>query len=243
MEQKGERIPEHIAIIMDGNGRWATQHGLPRIEGHKEGAKTVRRVVEACARRGVKILTLFAFSRDNWGRPEEEIEALFSLLHQYLHLELPTLMKEKIRFRMIGDRSLLPEQIRQDLQEVESATQNNSRMLLNVAINYSGREEIVRAAQRLCEKVEQGKLQSSTISPEDFRKELYTNGMADPDLLIRTSNEYRLSDFLLWQVAYSELFFTPTLWPDFTEEDLNEAIDNYQKRERRFGRVQVPDEK
>lgn len=243
MTQKGERIPEHIAIIMDGNGRWATQHGLPRIEGHKEGAKAVRRVVEACARRGVKILTLFAFSRDNWGRPEEEIETLFSLLHQYLHLELPTLMKEKIRFRMIGDRSLLPEQIRQDLQEVESATQNNSRMLLNVAINYSGREEIVRAAQRLCEKVEQGKLQSSTISLEDFRKELYTNGMADPDLLIRTSNEYRLSDFLLWQVAYSELFFTPTLWPDFTEEDLNEAIVNYQKRDRRFGRVRVPDEK
>jgi len=243
MEQKVARIPEHIAIIMDGNGRWATQRGLPRVEGHKEGARAVRRVVEACARQGVKILTLFAFSRDNWRRPEEEIGALFSLLHQYLHSELPTLMKEKIRFRMIGDRSLLPRQILKDLQKVEKATQNNSRMLLNVAINYSGREEIVRAVQRLCEKVEQGKLHASTLSQEDFRKELYTNGLPDPDLLIRTSNEYRLSDFLLWQVAYSELFFTPTLWPDFTEEDLNQAIAEYQKRERRFGRVQVPDEK
>jgi len=141
MEQKVARIPEHIAIIMDGNGRWATQRGLPRVEGHKEGARAVRRVVEACARQGVKILTLFAFSRDNWRRPEEEIGALFSLLHQYLHSELPTLMKEKIRFRMIGDRSLLPRQILKDLQKVEKATQNNSRMLLNVAINYSGREE------------------------------------------------------------------------------------------------------
>ncbi|MGH8104116.1 MAG: isoprenyl transferase [bacterium] len=233
------RLPHHIAIIMDGNGRWAQQRGLSRVQGHREGAVAVRRVVEECAGIGVPVLTLYAFSTENWSRPEEEISALFFLLKEYLQKELATLQKNGIRLRIIGDAGALPPDVRREIAKVETTTALNTGLLLVLAINYGGREDILQAARRLAQRYTHGDISAEDFNEENFERELYTGDLPEPDLLIRTSREFRLSNFLLWQCAYTEFYVTPTLWPDFGVEELHAAIREYQGRERRFGRVPV----
>ena len=224
-------MPKHIAIVMDGNGRWAKKRGLPRILGHRAGAKTVRRIVEASAKLGVKALTLYAFSTENWGRPAGEVGGLMKLFERYLVSELENLHGNNIRLRMIGEFSRLPQTTKDKLKKVIHQTENNTGLTLNLAVNYGSRQEIVRAANLAFEK------KGAKIKEADIGENLYTAGMPDPDLVIRTSGEMRISNFLLWQIAYSEFYFTGTLWPDFKAEDLYEAIIDFQKRERRFGGV------
>ncbi len=222
-------MPEHIAVVMDGNGRWAKKRGLPRILGHRAGVKAVRNIVEVCAKLKIKILTLYAFSTENWARPKTEINSLMVLLKTYLRQELKNLQKNNIRLNVIGDISKLPQGTKTELDKVIKKTSKNSGLLLNLALNYGGRQEIVRAVNLLLGK----KLKE--IKEKDLADNLYTEGIPDPDLFIRTSGEKRLSNFLLWQLAYSELYFTEVLWPDFKENDFNSAIAEYQKRNRRFG--------
>jgi undecaprenyl diphosphate synthase len=224
-------IPAHIAIIMDGNGRWAKKRGLPRIFGHRAAMKTVREIVTACADLGVRALTLYAFSTENWVRPEKEISGLMSLLRAYLKSELKTMTKNNIRLSVIGDISKLPAAASKELLATIERTKNNTGMVLNLALNYGGRDDIVRAARKAVEKGMKG------LDEASFGELLDTAGLPDPDLMIRTSGEMRLSNFLLWQLAYSEIYVTPVLWPDFKAKHLNEAILDYQKRERRFGGV------
>jgi undecaprenyl diphosphate synthase len=231
------RLPAHIAIIMDGNGRWAKNRHLPRVSGHRAGVQAVRSTVETCAQLGLQALTLYAFSVENWKRPRAEVETLWRLLRHYLGAELPTMMKQDIRFAAIGRVDALPAFVRGELDEVIRRTENNRGLRLNLAINYGGRAEIVDAVKALLEDVRAGRAE---IDEAAISARLYTAGMPDPDLLIRTSGEMRVSNFLLWQIAYAELYVTHTLWPDFTRAELLEAILDYQRRDRRFGGLGPP---
>jgi len=231
-----DRLPRHVAVIMDGNGRWAAQRHLPRVEGHRAGIESVRDVVECSARLGIQVLTLYAFSVENWKRPAMEVSTLMSLLKRYLRLELNTLIRNNIRFNVIGREEELARDIRNELKAAEVKTADRTGMLFNIALNYGGRAEIVEAAKRLL---------SAGVKPEDLDEQrfagfLYTAGQPDPDLLIRTSGEIRVSNFLLWQIAYAEIWVTDTLWPDFRKRDLLEAILAYQKRDRRYGGITQP---
>ncbi len=232
------RLPRHVAIIMDGNGRWAKRRGLRRVRGHAEGAESVRVVVRLARRLGLDYLTLYAFSEENWQRPSLEIRALMNLLLRYLRQELRELRENNILLRAIGDLQRLPENVQKELARVEEATRDGAKMTLSLALSYGGRSEIVQAAQSLAQDLVAGRLRPEDINPESFSSRLYTAGMPDPDFLIRTSGEYRLSNFLLWQTAYTELYFTDTLWPDFREDEFIKALLEYQHRDRRFGLTQ-----
>jgi undecaprenyl diphosphate synthase len=231
------RLPRHVAVIMDGNGRWAQQRGLSRVEGHRRGKDSVRAVVEASRRIGIQYLSLFAFSTENWFRPRREVNALMSLLRRYLRSELPKLMKNEIRLLVIGDIKRLPVPLQHDLQATIEATRNNRRMTVLLAVSYGGREDIVQAARKLARDACAGRVDPEEIDEGCFGGYLGSAGIPDPDLLIRTSGEMRISNFFLWQLAYSEIYITPTLWPDFREKQFLAALEHYQQRERRFGRV------
>ena len=231
-------IPAHIAIIMDGNGRWARQQGMSaRIFGHRNAIKAVREAAEGCAELGVSWLTLYAFSTENWGRPKEEVMALMELLVKTIREETPTLMKNDIRLESLGAIDGLPERCRRELAQTVEKTAGNKRMVLTLALNYSGRWEITEAANRLRNRIQAGEKFPEKLSEDDFAGLLPSSHMPDPELLIRTSGEMRVSNFLLWQIAYTELFVTPVLWPDFDRKVLHEAVQSYQSRERRFGKV------
>lgn len=232
-----EKLPRHIAVIMDGNGRWAKEKGMPRVFGHRNGVKAVRETTEAAAELGVGYLTLYAFSTENWNRPEREVNALMALLVDTIKKEIKTLNDNEIRLQSIGDISRLPAKSREALQWAKEETRNNSRMTLALALNYSAKWEILEAAKKLSAQAQSGDLTPENIDDETFSNALATQGMPDPELLIRTSGEYRISNFLLWQIAYTELYFTPTLWPDFRKKHLYEAILDFQQRERRFGKT------
>ncbi len=230
-------LPAHVAIIMDGNGRWAKKKLMNRVRGHEQGSDTVRSIVTASREIGIKILTLYAFSTENWARPESEVKALMGLLKKFIVAERDDLQKNDIRLNMIGQRDKLPLDVRQELDKTLELTGGNEAMTLNLALSYGSREELTRAVQKIA-----AKLASKQLNPEDITEDLisahlYTSGMPDPDLIIRTSGEYRLSNFLLWQAAYSELYITDTLWPDFTKEEFIEILKYYQTRDRRFGKV------
>jgi undecaprenyl diphosphate synthase len=230
------RLPEHIAIIMDGNGRWANRRSLPRVAGHKAGIGPVRSTVESCARLGIKVLTLYAFSVENWKRPRAEVETLWRLLRFYLRRELPELMKNDIRLEAIGRLEALPAQVRSELESAVAATSLNRGLLVNLAINYGGRAELTDAVNAILDTARRkGGLSSLRIDEEMISANLYTSNTPDPDLLIRTSGEMRISNFLLWQIAYAELYITETLWPDFGRTDLLKAVLDFQRRDRRFG--------
>lgn len=231
------RLPRHVAVIMDGNGRWAKQQGKPRVFGHGHGVTSVREVTEACAELGVEFLTLYAFSTENWSRPEAEVTALMTLLVQTIRKEISTLNKNNIRLRAIGDVTRLPDACFKELMEAIDETRQNTRMTLILALNYSARWELLRVAQRIAADVASTKLLPEQVTEAVFESYLSTTNFPDPDLLIRTSGETRISNFLLWQIAYTELYFTPTLWPDFRKEHLYEAIIDFQSRERRFGQT------
>jgi len=231
------RIPRHVAVIMDGNGRWARERNLPRVEGHRAGAKAVSEIVESCARTGVGVLTLYAFSRENWKRPKREVGTLWKLLDEYLSKEDKVLIKNKFRLRVIGRREELPPKTLRELERVEALTRDNTRLSVVLALNYGGRTEIVDAVKKA---IADKKLVPDKLDEAAFSRYLYTAGLPDPDLLIRTSGEYRLSNFLLWQVAYTEIYITKVYWPDFRKEHFLEALVDYQKRERRFGDIQPP---
>ncbi|MBW1740725.1 MAG: isoprenyl transferase [Deltaproteobacteria bacterium] len=228
-------LPRHIAIIMDGNGRWAKKRSLNRIRGHREGAESVRDIVRACREIGIAVLTLYAFSSENWQRPQKEISALMSLLKEFLRSELAEMMENNIRLNAIGQIEKFPNDVLEVLQEVMDMTRKNHGMILNLALSYGGRDEIVAATQKIAAEIQAGRLQPEEITKEVFSNYLYTKGMPEPDLLIRTSGEMRLSNFLLWQIAYTEIFVTSTLWPEFRRGELIQILHDYQKRERRFG--------
>ena len=230
-----ERLPKHIAIIMDGNGRWAKQRGNARIFGHKNAMKAVREVCEGCAELGVGYLTLYAFSTENWNRPKMEVMGLMDLLVTAINTETDTLIKNNIRLNAIGRLTDLPEKVRTNLLEAIDRTKANTGLTLTLALSYSSKVELVDAIRKIAQDVESGTIAADNIDDSVVSQNLYTAGMPDPDLLIRTSGEYRISNFMLWQLAYSELYFTPTFWPDFDKEELYKAIVDYQQRERRFG--------
>ncbi len=230
-----ENLPRHIAVIMDGNGRWAKQHALGRIAGHRKGAEAVRATVRTCREMGIRYLTLYAFSVENWMRPTREVSALMELLVDYLRSETRELQERGIRLQAIGSIGLLPEAVRQFLRETMEATKENRAMVLVLALSYGGRDEILEAARSLARKSSSGALDPGDISKDVFEEHLQTAGIPDPDLLIRTSGEFRISNFLLWQTAYTEFYFTDVLWPDFNREELRRAVAAYQQRERRFG--------
>lgn len=232
-----ERVPAHVAIIMDGNGRWAQQRGLERAQGHIEGVKAVRRITEAACRIGVRYLTLYAFSTENWHRPQAEVNALMGLLVSCLHDEMPLFMKNGIRLRIIGDKESFSPQVRQAMDAALGQTENNTRMDLVLALGYSSRWELTEAFRRMARRVQEGTLLPEAVDAGCIGEFLTTAFMPDPDLLIRTGGESRVSNFLLWQIAYAEMYFSPVFWPDFTEEMFYESIVNYQNRERRFGKV------
>lgn len=232
-----DSVPNHIAIIMDGNGRWAKKRNKSRDYGHKEGKKSVKKIVKVCAELGIKNLTLFAFSTENWNRPKLEIKILMKLLLTSLNEELETLTKNNIRFKAIGNLEKLPKRLLSYLSKVTEKTQNNNKMTLTLALSYGAREEIVDAMQAIGDKVKNNLISLKNIDESVINQHLYTHYLPDVDLLIRTSGEKRISNFLLWQIAYAELYFTKKLWPDFSKEDLYEAIVNYQQRERRFGKT------
>ena len=230
-------IPAHIAVIMDGNGRWAKQHSLGRIAGHKKGVEAVRETVTACRELGVRYLTLYAFSSENWDRPAREVKSLMGLLEKFLKMELKTMLDRDIRLLAIGNCGTLPENVLKTLNEVISKTQGNSAMTLILALSYGGRDEILEAVRKIAREAAEGKIDPRDLNKEAFSDYLYTEGIPDPDLLIRTSGEHRISNFLLWQTAYTEFYFTDVLWPDFRKKDLIAAIRDYQGRERRFGKT------
>ena len=228
-------LPAHIAIIMDGNGRWARKRSLPRVAGHRAGIRSVREVVEGSAELGVEVLTLYAFSTENWKRPRSEIQTLMELLKEYLARELDSIHKNNIRFGTLGDTSQLNPLVQGELEKAIRRTSANTGLRFNVALNYSGRSELIHAFNQILREANEDPKVLDGITEEDLRRHLYTRGMPDPDLLIRTSGELRISNFLLWQIAYSEIWVTETLWPDFRKEHLYEAIVAFQKRERRYG--------
>ncbi len=236
-EIKLDNLPEHVAIIMDGNGRWAKKRGNQRIFGHKNGVAAVRDTVEAAAEIGIKYLTLYAFSTENWNRPKLEIDALMGLLVHTLSSETSTLLKNNVKLNVIGDIEALPKDVAKQLNTVLNATSQNTGLLLTLALSYSSRWEVVEAVKKIALKIENGELSSKDINCELISNHLTTAKMPDPELLIRTSGEYRISNFLLWQIAYAELHFTPTLWPDFRRDDFYKAILDFQSRERRFGKI------
>ena len=232
-----DNLPKHLAIIMDGNGRWAKQKGLLRAFGHENGTKSVRLTVETCAKLGIKNLTLYAFSTENWNRPKLEVDTLMKLLISSLKNELQTLQDNNIQLNSIGNLEMLPKSAQKELLDVIKKTENNSRMVLTLALSYGSREEIISAIKKISDKVKNNIISPDSIDESIINQHLYTQNLPDVDLLIRTSGEHRISNFLLWQIAYAELYFTDVLWPDFKEDDLYEAIISYQKRERRFGKT------
>lgn len=232
-----EKLPKHIAIIMDGNGRWAKQHGRPRVFGHRNGVKAVRETTEAAAELGISYLTLYAFSTENWSRPKVEVGALMRLLVDTLHKEINTLNKNNIRLKAIGDVSLLPPETHRALLDGIENTKNNTRMTLVLALNYSGKWDITQATKKLAGQVKEGLISPEDIDENLFAQSLSTNSIPDPELLIRTSGEKRISNFLLWQLAYAELYFSPVFWPDFRKDHFYNAIIDFQQRERRFGKI------
>jgi undecaprenyl diphosphate synthase len=232
-----DNLPQHIAIIMDGNGRWAKQQGMMRAFGHENGVKSVREVVTACAKLNIGYLTLYAFSTENWNRPKLEVDALMSILMNSLKKELPTMQKNNIKLNTVGNADMLPSRARRQLFDVIEQTKTNTGMVLTLALSYGSREEIINAVKQIAEKVKHNQLNIADINESVMQGHLYTFNMPDADLVIRTSGEQRISNFLLWQAAYAELYFTEVLWPDFTEADLHMAIASYQKRERRFGKT------
>lgn len=230
-------IPSHVGIIMDGNGRWAKKRGLPRSAGHKAGADTFRKIVKYCSRLGIKYLTVYAFSTENWKRPADEIDFLMGLFEQYLNEALRDFQEENIRVIFLGDKSVFSSKLRSLIENVEQASSGKTGMTLNIAMNYGGRDEIVKAVRELAEAVKVREISPEEINIESITRQLYTASQPDPDLIIRPSGEFRLSNFLLWQSAYSELVFMDVLWPDFKEKDLERALDEYAARNRRFGGV------
>lgn len=230
-------LPRHIAVIMDGNGRWAKKRGASRIFGHKSATKSVREVTEECAKLGIEYLTLYAFSTENWARPKVEVDALMELLVSSLRKELNTLMNNNVRLSAIGDLTGLPKNCRNELKDTINETADNKGLLLTLALNYSGRWDILNATKEYAKAVKEGKEYTENITEDILSNYLVTKGIPDPELLIRTSGELRISNFLLWQLAYTELYFTDVLWPDFRKNHLKEALESYQKRERRFGKI------
>lgn len=230
-------MPHHIAIIMDGNGRWAHTHGLMRLMGHKQGVKTVQEIVKAARELNIKVLTLYAFSSENWKRPEKEVSGLMSLLNTYLKSEQASMQKNNICLRCMGRKNNLPDEVRSTLENSIATTAANTGLILNLALSYGGRDEIIRATRKLATLCQKGDFSPEDISEETFANFLYSTGLPDPDLLIRTGGESRLSNFLLWQASYSEIFITETHWPDFSKNDFSAAIVNYQQRQRRFGKT------
>lgn len=228
---------QHIAIIMDGNGRWATKRGLPRLAGHKKGAETVKIVTEAAAEAGVKYLTLYAFSTENWQRSPEEVNGLMSLLRDYLKTDLKEIQEKGVRIRFIGERHMLASDIVEKMKKIEKQTINNDRMTLCIALSYGSRQEIVQAARKIATLAKRGDILPEDVDIKMFSDMLYTKDMPDPDLVIRSSGEQRISNYLLWQVAYAEFYFSPVLWPDFNKETLNAIIEDYNHRERRYGKA------
>lgn len=229
-----DKLPSHIAIIMDGNGRWAKKRGLPRIVGHRVGAKSVKEIVRACGELGIKVLTLYAFSIENWKRPKTEVDALMNLLIRYLKKEVSELMKNNVKLIITGRINELPERVIEEIKDAQNKTFSNTGLILNLAINYSGRAEIVDAVKKIVD----ARIPEESLNEELFSKYLYRPDLPEPDLLIRTSSEMRISNFLLWQIAYTEIWITDVLWPDFREKHLFDAIISYQKRERRFGKIE-----
>lgn len=232
-----DKLPKHLAIIMDGNGRWAKQQGKLRAFGHENGTKSVRTTVEACAKLGIEYLTLYAFSTENWNRPKLEVEILMKLLISSLKKELKTLQENNIKLHAIGNLNSLPTSVKKELLEVIDKTKNNSKMTLTLALSYGSRDEIINAVKNISEKVKNNIISIDTIDESIINQHLYTQNIPDVDLVIRTSGEHRISNFLLWQIAYAEFYFTEVLWPDFKEEELIKAIISYQNRERRFGKT------
>jgi len=232
-----DKMPKHIAIIMDGNGRWADHRNLPRVAGHKAGVESVHDVVEICAELGIHVLTLYAFSSENWKRPILEVNALMRLLLDQIRTETPELDEQNIKVGVIGDIDKLPRKVSYELKRSIDITRNNTGLILNLALSYGGRHEITRAARLIAEKIKDGRMQPKEINENTFSEYLYTSGLPDPDMLIRTSGEMRISNYLLWQSAYSELYVTDVLWPDFRKKNLLEAILDYQQRSRRFGGI------
>lgn len=231
------KVPAHIAIILDGNGRWAKAKGMPRNYGHAQGSKNVERICEEAYRMGVKYLTVYAFSTENWNRPKDEVDALMKLLRNYMKTCLKTAAKNDMKVRVIGDKAGLDEDIRTRIEELEEATKNNGGLNFQIALNYGSRDEIVRAIRKVAEDCKEGKVKAEDIDEKMFEQYLDTHGIPDPDLMIRTSGELRLSNYLLWQLAYTEFYFTDVPWPDFTKEELSKAIEQYNRRDRRYGGV------
>lgn len=230
-------VPQHIAIILDGNGRWAKAKGMPRNYGHTQGSKNVEKICEIAYKMGVKYLTVYAFSTENWNRPKSEVDALMTLLRNYMKTCLKTAEKNRMKVRIIGDKSRLDEDIRTRIEELEEASKNNDGLNFQIAINYGSRDEMIRAMKKMVKECEDGKLTSEEITEEKFESYLDTHDIPDPDLLIRTSGEQRLSNYLLWQLAYTEFYFTDVPWPDFTKEELEKAIEQYNSRDRRYGGI------
>jgi undecaprenyl diphosphate synthase len=233
-------IPAHVAIIMDGNGRWASERGLPRHLGHREGMKAVRETIEGAIEAGIEVLTLFAFSTENWSRPAREVTALMGLLQLYARKEKAELVRQGVEVHVLGDLDRVDDATRDAVDEIMGGTRGGTRLRLNLMISYGGREELLRAARLLSERVRRGEIRPEDIDADALQSCLFTTGLPNPDLLIRTSGEYRISNFMLWQLAYTELHVTPVLWPDFDRERLFDAVLDYQRRERRFGRVAAP---
>ena len=231
------KIPNHVAIILDGNGRWAKAKGMPRNYGHVQGAKTVEVICEEAYKMGIQYLTVYAFSTENWNRPQDEVDALMKLLRNYMKTCLKTAEKNRMCVRVIGDKTRLDEDIRTRIAELEEATKNNDGLHFQIAINYGGRDEIVRAVRNIAEEIKSGRLEERDITEQLISDRLDTKGIPEPDLLIRTCNEQRISNFLLWQLAYTEFYFTPVAWQDFTKEELEKAIDAYNHRDRKYGLI------
>ncbi|MFM7365487.1 MAG: isoprenyl transferase [Cuspidothrix sp.] len=232
-----ELLPQHVAVIMDGNGRWAKRQGLPRIMGHKAGVDALKDLLRCCKDWGIKALTAYAFSTENWKRPQEEVEFLMSLFQRVLRQELREMVEENVQIQFVGNLQALPKALQAEISRSMTETKNNQSIKFTVATNYGGRQEILQACRAIAQKVQEGILKPEEISEELFESHLYTAGIADPDLLIRTSGEMRLSNFLLWQMAYGEIYITDTLWPDFDRQEFHRALSAYQQRERRFGKV------
>lgn len=238
-----QNVPRHVAIIMDGNGRWAKERGFPRVRGHQKGVERIQDIIESAIEVGVGYLTLYAFSKENWVRPKEEVSFLMSLLSIYLDQELPRLKENEIRFNVIGSVNDLSPEVRKKIERNMAETRNYNKLVLTLALSYSGRVEIVEACRKIAQRVKKGEIDLDSIKEDTIQQALYTSNLPDPDLLIRTSGELRVSNFLLWQISYSEIYVTEVLWPDFTKEEFKKAIEAFQKRKRRFGLVESPPQK
>ncbi|MBD2304394.1 isoprenyl transferase [Chroococcidiopsis sp. FACHB-1243] len=237
LDLEKEKLPRHVAVIMDGNGRWAKKQGLPRIMGHKRGVDVLKDLLRCCRDWGIQALTAYAFSTENWGRPLEEVEFLMTLFERVLRKELQEMLEENVQIRFVGDLEALPRSLQSEIERSMAETRSNRGIRFTVATNYGGRQEILHACQAIAQQVQQGLLQPEEIDKEIFERHLYTAGISDPDLLIRTSGEMRISNFLLWQMAYAEIYITESLWPDFNRTEFHQALAAYQQRERRFGKV------